>query len=407
MQNLLKISLNNIFSDSHNPDRVIFSFSSYKLTDDEKNVLCKGLNFSVKPGLIEYSEFLLPFELLFRDIKREDLCNEDMSVIKARLLDTALTSYQNFSRDREPPENLTSSEFKALKRLSKNKDIVIQKADKGNTVVILDKCSYISAIEEIFNDNSKFSKLDIPTGKEINHIVNLEKRITSELKLLKDKEIIDKSIYKSIKPVGSRPGILYGLGKIHKETRNGIPPFRPILSASGTPTCNLAKFLLKFLTPSTANEFTAIDSFHFAEEISQQDSNLHMASLDVDFLFTNIPLEETIDICVGNLYSDLFSRLSARLVTFLHLKTKFHRSYVLALFINFSVVAAMLPIMATLSVILKSEYANAWEFLHSLGKELKVMMIPPLKNIFYSAITHLNLKISQFLQATTMTLKSR
>ena len=53
LQNLLKISSNNLFSDSHNPDRVIFNFSSYKLTDDEKNVLRKGLNFSVKPGLIE------------------------------------------------------------------------------------------------------------------------------------------------------------------------------------------------------------------------------------------------------------------------------------------------------------------------------------------------------------------
>ena len=104
-----------------------------------------------------------------------------MSVIKARLLDTAPTSYQNFSRDQEPPENLTPSEFKTLKRRSKNKDIVIQKADKGNTVVILDKCSYISTIEEILNDNSKFSKLDIPAGKEINHIVNLKKIITTEL----------------------------------------------------------------------------------------------------------------------------------------------------------------------------------------------------------------------------------
>ena len=170
--------------------------------------------------------------------------------------------------------------------------------------MILDKCSYISAIEEILNDNSRFSKLGIPCGKEINHIVNLEKRITSELKLLKDEEIIDKSTYKSIKPVGCRPGILYGLGKLHKETRNGIPPFRPIFSAIGTPTYNLAKFLLKFLTTSTANKYTVIDSFHFAEEISQQDSNLHMASLDVDSLFTNIPLEETIDICADNLYSD-------------------------------------------------------------------------------------------------------
>ena len=39
-------------------------------------------------------------------------------------------------------------------------------------------------------------------------IINLEKRITSELKILKDKGIIDKSNNKNIKPVGSRPGIL-------------------------------------------------------------------------------------------------------------------------------------------------------------------------------------------------------
>ena len=55
--------------------------------------------------------------------------------------------------------------------------------------MILDKCSYISVIEEILNDNSKFSKLDIPDGKEINHIVNFEKRLTSELKLFKDSRL--------------------------------------------------------------------------------------------------------------------------------------------------------------------------------------------------------------------------
>ena len=66
----------------------------------------------------------------------------------------------------------------------------------------------------------------------------------------------------------------------------------------------LAKFLIKFLTPSTTDEYTVIDSFHFAEEISQQDSNLHMATLDVDSFFTNIPLDETINISVGNLYNN-------------------------------------------------------------------------------------------------------
>ena len=80
-------------------------------------------------------------------------------------------------------------EFKALNCLSKNKDFVVQKADKANTAVMLDKCSYRSVIEDVLDDNSEFSKLEIPAGKEINHTVNPEKRITSEHKLLKDKEI--------------------------------------------------------------------------------------------------------------------------------------------------------------------------------------------------------------------------
>ena len=77
--------------------------------------------------------------------------------------------------------------MKALKSLTKSKNIVIHKSDKGNAVMILDKCSYISAIEEILNYKSKFSKLDIPAGKENNYIINLGKIITSELKLLKSK----------------------------------------------------------------------------------------------------------------------------------------------------------------------------------------------------------------------------
>ena len=35
------------------------NFFSYELTDDRKNVLFKGLNFSGKSGLVEYSAFLL------------------------------------------------------------------------------------------------------------------------------------------------------------------------------------------------------------------------------------------------------------------------------------------------------------------------------------------------------------
>ena len=46
------------------------------------------------------------------------------------------------------------------------------------------------------------------------------------------------------------------------------------------------------------------DSFHLAEDICEQDPSLSMGSLDVDSLFTNIPLDETIDICINQLFEN-------------------------------------------------------------------------------------------------------
>ena len=261
-------------------------------------------NFSVKPKSIEYSKFLLHFELLFRDVKQENLCSEDLPLLKARLLDTVLSSYKSFSSNQSPFENLTASEFKDLRHLSKNKNIFIQESDKGNTIVTLDKFSYISAIKEILSDHTKFSNLDVPTGQEINYITNLERRLTSDLKLLKVEKIIDKATYKNIKPCGSRLGVFYGSGKVHRKTNNELPPSRPILPAIGMSTYKLGKVLQPFLMSLTQNECTVTDSFHFAEEISEQDPNLYMVSQDVHSLVTNIPRDETIDICIDNLYKD-------------------------------------------------------------------------------------------------------
>ena len=86
---------------------------------------------------------------------------------------------------------------------------------------------------------------------------------------------------------------------MHKPLKNGLLPFRPILSAISTPTYKLAK-LVPVLSDITQNEFTVEDSFTFVDESLTQDSDdLYMASLDVDALFTNIPLDEIIDICIN------------------------------------------------------------------------------------------------------------
>ena len=81
-------------------------------------------------------------------------------------------------------------------------------------------------------------------------------------------------------------------------------PFWLTLTALQTPTYNLAQLLVPILNPLTKNEYTVKDSFQFAEEICEQDATLSMGSLDVDSLFTNIPLDETIDICVNQLFEN-------------------------------------------------------------------------------------------------------
>ena len=113
---------------------------------------------------------------------------------------------------------------------------------------------------------------------------------------MKNQELCLLNNIKKIKAVRSRPGILYGLCKVHKAITDICPPFRPILSATGTPSYKLAKFLVPILCSITFNEFTLKDSFAFAEEIVHQDSKLFMSSLDVDSLFTDIPLEKTMQI---------------------------------------------------------------------------------------------------------------
>ena len=76
------------------------------------------------------------------------------------------------------------------------------------------------------------------------------------------------------------------------------------MSAIKTPIYNLAKFLVPLLEPITTNMYTIKNSFEFPKEIDDQDPGLSMATLDVESLFTNIPLEETISVCCDSLFSN-------------------------------------------------------------------------------------------------------
>ena len=156
----------------------------------------------------------------------------------------------------------------------------------------------------ILSDSKQFVKSSVVDAKHLNFIIGTEKKLTNLVKELKTSEANSEIDYKKFKPRGSSFGVLYGLCKTHKKVLDKCPPLRPILSAIKTPSYNLAKFLVPLIEPITKNNFTVKNSFEFSKEICEQNPEYFMASLDVESLFINIPLKETIKICCDSPYKN-------------------------------------------------------------------------------------------------------
>ena len=195
----------------------------------------------------------MPFELLYRDIKDLDLPNEKTNFLKAKIKDCPLSSFKLYN-EKGAVSSLNKDEINALKTLSKDKDLIIQKSDKGSSIVLTNKSDYFDNMRNILSDSKKFVKSSLVDDKHLNFIIGIEKKLTDLLKEL-------------LKPRGSSFGVLYGLCKTHKEVLDKCPPLRPILLAIKTPSYNLAKFLVPLIEPIRKNNFTVKNSFEFSKEI--------------------------------------------------------------------------------------------------------------------------------------------
>ena len=110
----------------------------------------------------------------------------------------------------------------ALNNLSNNKNIIIQKSDKGNSVVLLDKDKYLEGMSKILKNSAKFEMLQFDHDQELNYILNLEKKkLINILKDLNNKEEITEVDYNHLYRFSSRPGIFYGMAKLHKPLTVG------------------------------------------------------------------------------------------------------------------------------------------------------------------------------------------
>ena len=153
---------------------------------------------------------MVHFELLCRDIRNlEILFDEDLDSVKRKTEETALSSLRHYNKS--PQQNLPNEKLAALTSLCKNKDIVIRKSDKGNSVIIANKDTYIKRMEDLLSDQRKLEKVTLKKDAFGKFVVNQQKRIDINFKNLVGSNSMLKEMCKSVKPVGSRPNIIWKL----------------------------------------------------------------------------------------------------------------------------------------------------------------------------------------------------
>uniref|UniRef100_H3A900 Uncharacterized protein n=1 Tax=Latimeria chalumnae TaxID=7897 RepID=H3A900_LATCH len=144
-------------------------------------------------------------------------------------------------------------ELKVLKRLRKDPDIVILKADKGG-VTVINKLNYVAITMELLGDTSTYWILQKDptksiTNKVVNKILDLKRQ---------DKFCVGE--YGRVYPHAPVPPRFYGLPKIHKEGN----PLRPIVSNIGSPTYALTKYLCDIISPLVNNSTCTVkNSYQF------------------------------------------------------------------------------------------------------------------------------------------------
>ena len=127
----------------------IVNLSSTSITEHQKSVLSKGLNFAPTPNKVPVPKIITNIETALKSSKAspESISGARSQIVKILGKPSRLTP------------NLTPSESKAMKELRKNNTILILPADKGRATVIMDKDDYNSKMLAMLNDADIYKKL--------------------------------------------------------------------------------------------------------------------------------------------------------------------------------------------------------------------------------------------------------
>ena len=281
-----------------NPNNLITNLTDETLTREETDVLMLGLNHGI--ALHPREDEILPvIEGLFSRIK-------DLNIIRNSHMATERVKYAlrsfayNFIEIEDKNFHKDAKRVKIMKNLRNR--FVILKPDKGQGVVLLKKEDYITSMENLFSDRSKFKQVNEDTT------IRRVETIKSYINTMFNRGEVTAEEVKQMRRKGANRARARGLPKTHK-TFDKIPPFRPVVDTTNTPYSGIGTYLKTLLNPLTVNEFSMKDTFQAVEEIGKIDYTLlekgyRLVSFDVVSLFTNVPLKRTVNVILDRIYKD-------------------------------------------------------------------------------------------------------
>ena len=304
-----------------NPQSVVFNFSSVTLSRKLETLLAFGLDFCLPIYKLNFVHYFSRFESLAGRLGKLDHNRAQMPEFMNKLHALTFKYFYNFKSHNVFSAIFTKSDISLLKSFASNDQVIVCKPDKGRGVVILDRDVYTSKMINFLSDNCKFQTITDPIDK---YTRKIEDKLNNFLRKIKNSTTISEEILKTLFASGSAPGILYGLPKIHKPDFKTKFQFRPIFAAYNNPCFKLAKFIVSVLTPYINNDYSVLNSTSFISDLKQfsnvspNANSLFMTSYDVQDLYTNVPLKETINIIVNLIFqnaTDSFLGLSKKLFT--------------------------------------------------------------------------------------------
>ncbi|XP_030068592.1 uncharacterized protein LOC115476378 [Microcaecilia unicolor] len=190
--------------------------------------------------------------------------------------------------------NISGLQRRGIQELANNQNIVIQRADKGGSVVIMDRDKYKQEAIGQLGQDQYYILLDADPTKQLQSEIEIyvNEAAMKDILTKKEKQFL-------CHPCPAIPYI-YFIPKIHKSTRD--PPGRPIVSTKNSVLEPLSKYIDRILNPLVSRAESYVrDSMHYIQMLEQLEptlnkKDLYMVGLDVVALYTNIPQDSAIQI---------------------------------------------------------------------------------------------------------------